>query len=255
MSSVVDSSRRSRSWPGTLRRAEVVLDEARGAAQEDREHAGRDGSSVRRHRRAGRDRRRTSPTTSWEVGPEGFADEHAVQSPAAIARPSADGRRRGVRPRPGGPARRRPRRAGIPSSPGGGAPTAAAERAWSASSRRRRRSSCGREAGGPVGPLLEQHRDLGGLGLREEVVIHPGVRRQRAGRDEVVVQQRRPDDQPSGDVLSRSRTGRTAAAARRASSGRGGVTGRTAARRPRPAPQRQRACAASRWDARTSRCR
>ena len=53
-----------------------------------------------------------------------------------------------------------------------------------------------RQAGRAVGLLLQQHRDLGGLRLGEQVDDPLGVRGERPGRREILEQQRRPDHEP-----------------------------------------------------------
>ena len=103
--------------------------------------------------------------------------------------------------------------------------------------------------------LLEQDRDLGRLGLRQQVDDALAVGALGAGRGDVGIGQARPDDPAVVGALEPVEDdARTAAAGRRAWSGRAGARCRTAARRPRRGPPRRPASAASRSGGRRSRC-
>ena len=176
------TTRRSRPSPGSaLRVAEVVLDDprrrARGRAAGRRSRTGR---ACRRGRPAASPlSRRTSATTSCEVGPAGLATTRMPSSPdprRACDRPWRDiGRRRdrelsGRRRRRGGglgeDRRRAPRRAAA-------ATVAPAARAWPPPPNRPVRTVASTPPGlvrtltrVALALLLEQDRDLGALGLR-----------------------------------------------------------------------------------------
>ncbi len=161
------------------------------------------------------DRRRTRPTTSCDVGPEGLATTSTPSSPPARGRAGSWIAGSGLTGGPRPPAARRPRAPGRIASSSGASMVAPAARAWPPPPERAgqdRRVDAARpgpdaQARGPVRLLLEQHRDLGGLRLGEQVDDPLRVRRQGARRVEVRPAQRGPHAPVrSGEVRRRSST-------------------------------------------------